>query len=71
MHMYICNNVHHYSCDVMCLCFQSDLVFHPDIDECSDENGSCSQVCTNTEGSFNCECNTGLLLNSDEATDEY
>ena len=33
----------------------------PDIDECIDENGGCSQTCTNTEGSFNCGCNIGYL----------
>ena len=42
--------------------------FHSDINECSDENGGCSQICTNTEGSFNCECNSGYLLDADGAT---
>ena len=41
---------------------------HPDINECSEENGGCSQTCTNTEGSFNCGCNTGFVLDSDGAT---
>ena len=43
------------------------LFFHPDIDECIDENGGCSQTCTNTEGSFNCGCNSGFVLDDDGA----
>ena len=66
----VCNKVHHYSCVVMCFYFQSDITipFCPDVDECSDENGGCSQICTNAEGSFLCECTTGYLLDSDGAT---
>jgi len=32
-----------------------------DINECSTNNGGCSAnaKCTNTDGSFSCECNTG------------
>ena len=39
-----------------------------DIDMCSDNNGGCSQICTNTEGSFICECNIGFVLDNDGAT---
>ena len=45
-----------------------DTLFHPDIDECSDRTDGCSQICTNTVGSFTCGCNTGFQLNSDGAT---
>ena len=31
-----------------------------DIDECSDETDDSSQTCINTEGGFNCGCNSGL-----------
>ena len=31
-------------------------------------NGNCSQVCTNTNGSYFCECNTGYLLAEDDMT---
>ena len=41
---------------------------HPDVDDCGDENGGCSQICINTEGSFTCDCNTGFVLDSDGAT---
>ena len=39
-----------------------------DINECSDGTHNCSQICTNTPGSFICECNNGFLLDNDEAT---
>ena len=43
-------------------------LFHPDIDECSDKTDGCSQMCTNTNGSFICGCNTGFQLNNDGIT---
>ena len=33
-----------------------------DIDECLNQNGGCSDVCTNTEGSFKCSCNGRRVL---------
>ena len=33
-----------------------------DVDECSQENGGCSQVCLNRPGNFSCECLTGYIL---------
>ena len=39
-----------------------------DIDECFEGTDNCSQICTNTEGSFTCECYDGYLLDTDEAT---
>ena len=50
------------------------MIIHPfisilsDIDECSDGTHNCSQICTNTNGSFICECNDGYELNFDGAT---
>ena len=41
---------------------------HVDIDECSDGTQRCSQICTNTIGSFTCGCNDGYLLDVDGAT---
>ena len=34
---------------------------HTDIDECA-EHGKCSQICTNTKGSYKCSCNAGYQL---------
>ena len=42
-----------------------DVSFDTDIDECSEGIANCSQVCTNTDGSFTCECNDGYLLDTD------
>ena len=36
-----------------------------DVDECSTDFHGCDQVCTNTEGSYVCECNNGYLLQPD------
>ena len=42
------------------------IFFQTDIDEYSDGTHNCSQICTNTNGSFICGCNNGFLL--DEIT---
>lgn len=36
-----------------------------DVNECAVENGGCAQVCTNTEGSFQCSCIAGYALAAD------
>ena len=38
---------------------------HTDINECSINNGSCSQTCTNLIGSYFCSCQTGYILAGD------
>ena len=48
---------------IVFLCDFSIIVL--DINECEDNNGGCSQICTNTEGSFDCSCTDGYLLHSD------
>lgn len=40
----------------------------PDINECATSNGNCTQVCTNTVGSYYCSCMTGYTLNSNGQT---
>eukprot|EP00731_Ephydatia_muelleri_P017659 Em0010g757a len=42
-----------------------------DINECAVNNGSCSQVCTNTAGSYTCSCYSGSYLSSDGKTCNY
>ncbi|XP_068760013.1 mucin-like protein [Montipora capricornis] len=37
-----------------------------DIDECATNNGSCGQNCLNNHGSFQCDCDAGYLLNSQD-----
>ena len=39
-----------------------------DVDECSVDNGSCSQRCNNTIGSYNCYCENGYSLDIDGMT---
>ena len=41
-----------------------------DIDECSEGNSGCSQVCTNEPGDYNCSCFNGYILLSDNYTCE-
>ncbi|XP_066933095.1 EGF-like and EMI domain-containing protein 1 [Clytia hemisphaerica] len=41
-----------------------------DIDECALGSDGCQQNCVNTEGSFNCTCNPGYFLSSDNTTCE-
>lgn len=40
-------------------------IFLVDIDECVESTSLCSQVCTNTQGSYNCSCADGYELQSD------
>ena len=36
-----------------------------DIDECSSNNGGCSDMCVNTNGSYYCECLEGYELQNE------
>ena len=46
-----------------CLIQKSHAIFLTvDINECSIANGECDQICTNTEGSFQCSCEAGYSL---------
>ena len=38
------------------------------MNECLTNNGGCSQICINRNGSFLCSCRTGYLLISDNVT---
>ena len=37
-----------------------------DVNECHDNNGLCSDICNNTEGSYHCECSDGYNLQSNQ-----
>ena len=37
-----------------------------DINECDEENGGCSHMCNNTIGSYQCLCEDGYELDSDQ-----
>ena len=36
-----------------------------DINECEEDNDGCSQICNNTQGSFECSCRDGYTLDGD------
>lgn len=40
----------------------------PDVNECDQQNGGCSQVCHNKPGSFHCTCHSGFALAPDGRT---
>ena len=42
-----------------CLILQFLLFRFIDVNECAVNNGGCDQVCTNTQGSYQCGCNPG------------
>ena len=44
------------------------IIIIPDVDECLDD--PCSQLCNNTEGSFDCSCMSGYELLEDGRTCE-
>ena len=37
-----------------------------DINECSIDNGGCTETCVNTNGSYYCTCNAGYTLKQDQ-----
>ena len=37
-------------------------MFNSDIAECDEGNGGCEQICTNIEGSYECSCRNGYVL---------
>ncbi|XP_019630295.1 PREDICTED: fibrillin-2-like [Branchiostoma belcheri] len=41
-------------------------VYLIDIDECATDNGGCAQTCTNVQGSYNCSCLQGFVLEANE-----
>ena len=41
------------------------MILSSDVNECQINNGGCEQVCTNTESSYECSCNSGYQLAGD------
>ena len=39
-----------------------------DVDECLTDNGGCTQTCNNIDGSYQCSCQDGYQLYSDNHT---
>ena len=50
-----------------------NMSYVADINECQPNGGlgPCSQICTNTIGSFNCSCNTGYTLSGYTCNGRY
>ena len=46
------------------------IIIISDIDECEVNNGGCSDTCTNKPRSYQCECEQGFQLKSDNKTCE-
>lgn len=47
----------------------SQLTLSPlstNVNECTTNNGGCDHICSNTKGSYECECHGGFLLSSDK-----
>ena len=40
------------------------FVYQTDVNECTTNNGGCSQICRNTQGSRVCSCRRGYILAS-------
>ena len=44
------------------------VIFFPDINECSVDNGMCDHVCNNHIGGYDCDCTPGYSLDEDGRT---
>ena len=44
------------------------FIFFVDINECLSNNGGCTHICVNQDGSYQCQCNSGFHLQSDGKT---
>jgi len=45
-----------------CISEYFSVLSSSDVDECSMNNGGCEHECTNTEGSYRCDCHPGYRL---------
>lgn len=53
-----------------CIVHITLFLFFTDVDECKEESVDCQHTCTNTEGSYHCECQQGFSLRPDNHTCE-
>ena len=49
----------------LCRYLLQPTLLYSDVNECSDDNGGCSDTCTNMDGAFECGCPTGYVLAAD------
>ena len=49
-------------------CKKRSNLYFPDINECANNNGNCTQTCINTIGSYFCSCTAGYALSADGRT---
>ena len=55
--------------EVICAWLSDNIyLYSTDINECLTNNGGCDHTCINTEGSFECLCNTSYILAADNKT---
>ena len=45
--------------------YKVSIIIKLDINECRQKTDACEQTCTNTPGSYECECNHGYKLRRD------
>ena len=58
-----CSHKHYLDTDF----FDNSIVWYCiDVDECASSNGGCEQICINEVGSFQCFCEPGFTLASDD-----
>ena len=56
------------SSSILCLTLVMSLCYFTDINECLTNNAGCSDICVNTDGSYQCTCGSGFELDSDNHT---
>ena len=54
--------------DIECIYTIHDVYHDLDINECQQGTSGCSQICTNTPGSYKCSCYAGYHLSNDSHT---
>ena len=59
----------HLTSIIVCYIVRSCAMYmHTDIDECALGISGCNQICTNTIGSYMCNCYPGYQISSDHST---